>query len=327
MTAPPPTPRSPENTPATVPMAASFRVLPRATARHTRSRESRTARAEQRLRRPRRRARPTACQPLPFGRPAGHRRDARPDRAPRRRRPRPREDAHGADRPRKDVRRGGVHQRARCGGRAARGLARLDRLRGQPRRRAAAAGRDQARGRARDGALDQARAGVRRAHERRGARPAAGAHRGQGGDRGLALARGARRGGRARGGQAHRRAGRGGRARAPLGAQGARGPPARARRQGRCRAATAARRRCGRRALRRRRHHRPRRLPGPDRARRVGAASRPPSASACGPTRGRPRSPRRPTWWSTPATACGPCSRRCSTTRPCGSPTSSARPS
>src|SRR3954453_20940387 len=37
MTVPPPTPKSPEKTPAAVPMAASFRVRPPATARHTRA--------------------------------------------------------------------------------------------------------------------------------------------------------------------------------------------------------------------------------------------------------------------------------------------------
>src|SRR3954452_570921 len=37
MTVPPPTPNRPENTPAVVPMAASFRVRPPATARHTRA--------------------------------------------------------------------------------------------------------------------------------------------------------------------------------------------------------------------------------------------------------------------------------------------------
>ena len=188
-------------------MAASFRVLPRATARHTRSRESRTARAEQRLRRPRRRARPTARRPRPLGRPARHRRDARPDRAPRRGRPRPRDDAHGADRRRQALRRGGVRQRAaRRRMRAA--WSRSARSPTSATTAASCCGRARRKPEVEPeiGALDQARAGVRRsAPNGEELRPAARAHRGQGGDRGLALARRARRGGRARGGQAHRR--------------------------------------------------------------------------------------------------------------------------
>ena len=125
---------------------------------------------------------------------------------------------------------------------------RHDRLRRQPRRRAAAPARHEPRGRPRARRVDRARARVRRARVHERAPAPARAQRGQGRDRRVPLARGARRGGGRAGGAGDRRAGRGGGLRGALGAQGARGAPAGDARQGpRDRRAAARRRRRARR--------------------------------------------------------------------------------
>ena len=150
------------------------------------------------------------------------------------------------------------------------GRRRRDRLRRQPRPRAAAAGRRASRAstpRSKGASSDAAEflAATRRRAELGRGRPAA---RGQGADPGAALARrrgrARRRGARPR----DRRRGRAGRARAPLGPQGAGAAAGRRRRQGRRGRRAARRRRVRRGRLRRRRPHRPRRLPPPARAAR-----------------------------------------------------------
>ena len=91
MTTPPPTPKSPLNSPAAVPIAASLSVRRCWHARHTRG--------HVRRRHARRGARARALRSGPLGHPARHRRHARADRPPRRRRRRARADARCSSSP------------------------------------------------------------------------------------------------------------------------------------------------------------------------------------------------------------------------------------
>ena len=78
-------------------------------------------------------------------------------------------------------------------------------------------------------------------------------------------------------------------------------------------------------ALRRRRHHRPRRLRGAAPRWRPTGACRPRSASACAPTRRPPSSRPRPTCSSTARSACARCCPRWPPSRRCASSTCSRR--
>ena len=229
-----------------------------------------------------------------------------------RRRAHARDDAPAADRDRPRLPHRRVRLRPPRLRRAPDRLARLDRVPGQPRLRDPAPRCDRAGGRPRAAGLDAARAGLHARSVLRGPAPAPRPLRGQGGDRRAALARRAGRGRRREGHPRRRRARRGAGLHDPLGPQGARDPPARADRQGRGHRLAAARRRPRRGDLRRRRPHRPRRVPRPRGARRHGPRCRPRSASACAPTRGRPSSSARPTRWSRARTACGSSSSRSS---------------
>src|SRR3954451_8183417 len=260
MTTLPPTPNSPENSPATVPTPASWRVL--RIAGHTRGRVPLDRRDARRA------AAPAEGRPGALRRPARRRRRARPDRPAPRRRAHARDHPPAADRGRQALRRRRLRVRAPRLRRPPRGLAGLDRLPRLARLGDPAAGLDRARDGSRAPGVDAARAELRARPLLGAPAAAARAPRGQGGDRRPALARRARRGGGGAGHPRGRRGGRGRRLQRPLGPQGARDPPARAHRQGRGDRLPPARHGAGRRGLRRRRHHGPRRLPRARRARR-----------------------------------------------------------
>src|SRR5829696_1673232 len=241
--------------------SAPPRVL--ASARHTRGRVAPRRHAS-------RAARAAPARPAAFRDPARRRRRPGADRVPARRRAHAGDDAPAADRDRARLPDGGLRLRPPRLGRAADRLARLDRVPRQPRLGGAAPGLGGARGRPRAAGVDAPRAGLHARGVLRRPAPAAGPARGQGGDRGAALARRARRGERRAGDPRRCGARRVRRVPDPLGPQGARDPPAGPDRQGRRDRDAAARRRPRRRALRRRRPHGPRRLPRPRRARRDG---------------------------------------------------------
>ena len=119
----------------------------------------------------------------------------------------PETHAAAADRGRSPLRRRGLRVRPPRVRRAADRLARLDRLSRLARLRGAAPGRDRPGAGPRAAGVDAARADLRQRGVRRAAAQAARAARGQGGDRGAALARRARRGRGAGGDRGGRRGG------------------------------------------------------------------------------------------------------------------------
>src|SRR5215210_5879073 len=201
ITTPPPTPNRPENSPATVPTAASWRVL--RIAGHTRGR----ALVDPRLGRA---AASAQGRPRALRGAARRGRRACPDRPAPRRLAHARDDAPPADRGRQALRRRGLRVRPPRVRRAPCRLARLDRLPGLARVRDPAAGLRLTRDGPRAAGLDASGAELRPGALLRAPPPPARAARGQGGDRRPALARRARRG---RGGGRHPRGGRGRRGR------------------------------------------------------------------------------------------------------------------
>src|SRR3954454_15138463 len=153
MTTPPPTPNSPENSPATVPTPASWRVL--RIAGHTRGRVPLDRRDARRA------AAPAEGRPRALRRPARRRRRARPDRPASRRRAHARDHPPAADRGRQALRRRRLRVGPPCLRRPPRRLARLARLPRLPRLRDPAPGLDRAGDGPRAAGVDPARAELR----------------------------------------------------------------------------------------------------------------------------------------------------------------------
>ena len=153
--------------------------------------------------------------------PARHRRDAGPDRRPRLRRERIRVDAPVADRDLPFLQAGRVRDRPPGIRGPGDGLDRDDHLPRFARRRAVAPRLDRGGAGSCGGRMGAADPRVRTRPGHGWRAPAAGADRGQGSDRGVSLARRARRSGGSCSGRRNRAARRAGRLEAALGTQGA----------------------------------------------------------------------------------------------------------
>src|SRR5947209_15023532 len=117
MTVPPPTPNKPLNSPAAVPVTASFSVRPAGIGPNPKAEPltvapaGGTSNSVRELRPAPRGARPTARRVPSHGDPARHRWNARADRRIRRRGSRARADAQAADRRMPALQAGGLRQR------------------------------------------------------------------------------------------------------------------------------------------------------------------------------------------------------------------------